>query len=335
MMLAMAPNQIAMQGGSVSQIAGINRFSRMVPSGDPPPRPEPDSVTKGVMEAAKNDRIKAIADCKAVADADAAEVEKAKARVAVEAESSKILSKEAIKLELAADKAQKKLVMIRSGIKRLKDSPVKGEGAALELQGLEADAKAQETLVKDAVEKAKESAKKAHAAIQNLAEEQNKLDAVRVAAARSKANWQSECFLASIATGDSSFADGAETSQQALVDKIDQMIEASPTMESIIATRIELEQGNYPKPPAWLMDAGVSAPTYSATNFQPGGVNSYSGDFNMDAFPMQTQIANAMSSQQQEASAGQMDVGSEAWMAEQDALLQSMVHSAMASGKRS
>ena len=126
-MLAMAPNQFAMQGGSVSQIAGINRFSRMVPSGDPPPRPEPDSVTKGVMEAAKNDRIKAIADCKAVADADAAEVEKAKARVAVEAESSKILSKEAIKLELAADKAQKKLVMIRSGIKKLKDSPVKGE----------------------------------------------------------------------------------------------------------------------------------------------------------------------------------------------------------------
>jgi hypothetical protein len=184
-------------------------------------------------------------------------------------------------------------------------------------------------VVKDAVEKAKDSAKKAHGALQNLAEEQNKLDAVRVAAARSKANWQSECFLASIATGDSSFADAAEASQQALVDKLDQIIDAAPTMESIIATRIELEQGNYPKPPAWLMDAGVLAPTYSATNFLPGGVNSYTGDFNMDAFPPQTQMA--MSKQE---SAGQIDVGSEAWMAEQDQLLQSMVQAAM-TAKRS
>ena len=121
------PHHFAVQGGSVSQIAGMNRFSRMVPSGDPPPRPEPDSATKGVLEAAKNDRVKAIAECKAAADADAAEVEKAKDKVKVEAESSKILSKEAVKLELAADKAQKKLAMIRSGIKRLKESPMKGE----------------------------------------------------------------------------------------------------------------------------------------------------------------------------------------------------------------
>jgi phosphoribosylaminoimidazole carboxylase (NCAIR synthetase) len=116
-----------MGGSSVSSIAGINRFSRLAPSGDPPQPPEPDSITKSVIDAAKADRIKAIAECKATADADAAEVEKAKAKVAVEAESCKGLSKEAMKMELAADKAQKKLVLIRANIKRLKENPVKGE----------------------------------------------------------------------------------------------------------------------------------------------------------------------------------------------------------------
>ena len=46
------------------------------------------------------------------------------------------------------------------------------QGTAFELQSLEADAKSQEVLVRDAVDKAKESAKKAHGALQNLAEEQ-------------------------------------------------------------------------------------------------------------------------------------------------------------------
>lgn len=121
------PHQFVVQGGSVSSIAGINRLSRMAPSSDPPPRPEPDSITQSVIDAAKNDRIKAIAESKASADADAAELEKAKAKVAVEAESSKNLSKEAVRMELAADKAQKKLTVIRSNIKRLKENPLKGE----------------------------------------------------------------------------------------------------------------------------------------------------------------------------------------------------------------
>ena len=50
--------------------------------------------------------------------------------------------------------------------------PTIGQGTAFELQSLEANAKSQEVMVRDAVDKAKESAKKAHAALQALADEQ-------------------------------------------------------------------------------------------------------------------------------------------------------------------
>ena len=65
--------------------------------------------------------------------------------------------------------------------------------------------------------------------------EQKKVDEVRLVAAKSRSFWVSQCFLASITTGDSTLMEPAEASEQELCDKIDKMIEAAPNMESIIA----------------------------------------------------------------------------------------------------
>lgn len=90
-------------------------------------RPEPDSVTKSTIKAAKDDRVATIAESKKSADLDSKKFEEAQKTVAKEAETSKTVAKEALKAEISADKAQKKLLTIRNNINKIKGSPEKGE----------------------------------------------------------------------------------------------------------------------------------------------------------------------------------------------------------------
>ena len=64
---------------------------------------------------------------------------------------------------------------------------------------------------------------------------QTKLDTLRVKAASTRSAWVSECFLASIATDDSSFAEAAEAAETDLYGRIDALVESAPSMDSIIA----------------------------------------------------------------------------------------------------
>ena len=130
-----------------------------------------------------------------------------------------------------------------------------------------------------------------------------------------------------------------------------------------LQTRIELEQGNYPKPPAWLTAGGAAAvPSYSLGSFAPSGMNSYAGTigyFNMEAFgmgevqsstmppplfsslpvPVGMGTLMPMNTGQGAFGGGGNAVGGvggglnlpagEGWMQEQDNLLQQMVASAM------
>ena len=107
-------------------------------------------------------------------------------------------------------------------------------------------------------------------------------------------------------------------------------------------TRIELEQGNYPKPPAWLTGAGdVTAapsaapqPAFDAGSFQIGGMNPYAGDFHaldpqLQAMLEKMTATATVSKNESSAQFSQPAVNQEAWMQEQDRLLESMVASAM------
>jgi len=128
-----------------------------------------------------------------------------------------------------------------------------------------------------------------------------------------------------------------------------------------LQTRIELEQGNYPKPPAWLT-AGGAAAVYSPGSFAPNGMTSYAGivgNVNMEAFgmgevqsstmppplfsslpvPVGMGTLMPMNTGQGAFGGGGNAVGGvggglnlpagEGWMQEQDNLLQQMVASAM------
>ena len=113
------------QGGSVSQVTGFNRFSGAAPT--PPERPKPDAITQRVLDSAKVEKIAAIAESKKVMDADAAKLKEALAQMQAEKEACKKSHTEAQRAELAADKAQKKLVTMRRNINTMKQSPEKGE----------------------------------------------------------------------------------------------------------------------------------------------------------------------------------------------------------------
>ena len=56
-----------------------------------------------------------------------------------------------------------------------------------------------------------------------------------VHAACSRSAWVSECFIASVTTGDPFFAEVAIAAEQQLFKKIDTLVDEAPSMESIVA----------------------------------------------------------------------------------------------------
>ena len=112
-------------------------------------------------------------------------------------------------------------------------------------------------------------------------------------------------------------------------------------------TRIELEQGNYPKPPAWLVGGAAgdtagappAAPqlAFDTGSFQPGGMNPYAGDFNgldpemqamLERMNMQSMSAPVAQQNESAAQPAMAAMNQEAWMQEQDRLLESIVAAA-------
>ena len=304
--------------------------------------PPPDAITQQVLDAAKRDRISAIKAAEEIMTADAAKVKAVHDAISSLSASSKDASKQALKAEVAADQAQKKLSRLRAHILCVKQSPHKDDqtlklhlqsgnstGVSLTtLHGLEEQCKQQEAAVKAAVQAASELAKKAHDSLVSLDNELACLEKARETAARSRSAWVSENFMASISTGDESFASEAAASEDTLHASIDALCQSAPSMDSIVAFRMELEQGNFPKPPEWLEGADAML------GYNPlGEVNPYTGDFDASAFYMPPDTKSTTVDKVVMEQVDTADIGSDRWMQEQDRMLQTMVSKALSSSR--
>ena len=304
--------------------------------------PPPDAITQQVLDAAKRDRISAIKAADTKMTADAAKVMAVQDAITSLSARCKDASKQALKAEVAADQAQKKLSRLRAHILSVEQSPHKDDqklklhlqsgnstGVSLTtLHGLQEQCKQQEAAVKAAVQAASELAKKAHDSLVSFDNELASLEKARETAARSRSAWVSENFMASIATGDESFASEAAAAEDTLHASIDALCQSAPSMDSIVAFRMELEQGNFPKPPEWLEGADAML------GYNPlGEVNPYTGDFDASAFykPPDTKATTVDKVVMEQVDTA--DVGSDRWMQEQDRMLQTMVSKALSSSR--